>query len=200
MWMLKWPGTDKHLQDAWSQISNSLDTAKNKYTSTRLLTAKSLKSRCTTLKSIGTTKPSFPSPYNYFTPEDLSRHFAATVNRHPAITRADFDSILHSPLNLPRNILLFSFSPITQTKTQTALKQLSAKSMVHDAKSQQMLKLVSLTITPPLTSIWNCSFNTSTFPSYWKKALINPLLKTMTPLTNSDTRPIAILPELSKIL
>ena len=82
--------------------------------------------------------------------------------------------------------------------------------MVHNVISQilnqsqsqyhQMLKLVSPTITPPLTSICNCSFNTSTFSSYCKKALINPLLKTMTPLTISDTRPIAILPELSKIL
>ena len=51
-----------------------------------------------------------------------------------------------------------------------------------------------------LTSICNCSFSTSTFPSHWKKALINPLLKTPTPLTISDTRPIAILPEQSKIV
>ena len=38
------------------------------------------------------------------------------------------------------------------------------------------------------------------FPAYWYRALINPLLKTPIPASFSDTRPIAILTELSKIL
>ena len=53
---------------------------------------------------------------------------------------------------------------------------------------------------PTLCRHSNCSFAISIFPAYLKKALINPLLKTPTPHTISDIRPIAILPEHSKIL
>ena len=72
--------------------------------------------------------------------------------------------------------------------------------MGHDSISQQMLKLASLILSPTITVICNCSFATSISPAYWKKALINPLLKTPTPYAISDTRTIAILPEQSKIL
>ena len=72
--------------------------------------------------------------------------------------------------------------------------------MGHDAISQQMLKLASPILSPIITVICNCSLATSIFPAYWKKALLNPLLKTPTPHTIADTRPIAILPEQSKIL
>ena len=55
-------------------------------------------------------------------------------------------------------------------------------------------------LSPIITAICNCSFATSIFPAHWKKALLNPLLKTPIPHTISDTRPVAILPEQSKIL
>ena len=149
---------------------------------------------------MGTTNQALPSPFNYFTPNELNLHFASTVNRHPPVTLVDLNAVLLSQINLPQNIPLFNLSPTIAATIQIAIQQLNAKCTGHDAISQQMLKMVSPTVTPFLTSICNCSFSTSTFPSIWKKALINQLLKTPTPLSISDTRPIAILPKQSKIV
>ena len=148
---------------------------------------------------MGTTKPALPSPFNYFTRIDINHHFDSTINRHPPITLDDSNTIQSLQINLPLSIPLFNFSPTSAEKIQTAIQNLSAKSMGQDAISQHMLNLVSPTVTPILTSICNCSFATSTFSTLWKQILINLLLKILTPLTISDTRPIAILPEQSKI-
>ena len=72
--------------------------------------------------------------------------------------------------------------------------------MGQDKISQQMLELVSPVISPIPNAICNCSFTTSTVPVYWKEVLINFLLKTPTPLLISDTGPIALLPQQSKIV
>ena len=161
----------------------------------RLDYLKSLKSRCNTLKRMGTTKPALPSPFNYFTRIDINHHFASTINRHPPITLDDLNTILSLQINLPQNIPVFNFPYFT------AIERLSATSMGHDAISQQMLKLISLTVTPiTLSYICNCSFATSTFLTLWRRALINPLHKTPTPLTISDTMLTSILPEQCKIV
>ena len=51
-----------------------------------------------------------------------------------------------------------------------------------------------------LVALFNGSLESASFPSIWKCALIRPLSKIRTPLSPSDTRPIANLPELSKLL
>ena len=97
-------------------------------------------------------------------------HFAATVNRHPPITQADLDTILQTQIIPPQGLAEFTFNPTTEENIQTAINKLSAKSMGHDAISQQMLKLASPIVSAILTAICNCSFATSTFPTYWKKS------------------------------
>ena len=63
-----------------------------------------------------------------------------------------------------------------------------------------MLKLSSPAILPSLTDTINLSFSTGLFPSDWKKACILPLSKARKLTTPSDTRPIAQLSELSKVI
>ena len=50
------------------------------------------------------------------------------------------------------------------------------------------------------TSLLNPSIINVTFPSEWKKALLRPLAKLRMPRLPSDTRPIALLSECSKVL
>ena len=152
-----------------SRVSNALDTSKNQYLFSHLSNEKFLKARWNTLKRMGTMKPALPFPFNYFTANELNLHFASTINRHPPITLADLNTVLSLKINLPQNIPLFNFSPTFAQKIQTAIQQLIAKSMGHDAISQEMVKLVSPTVTLILTSICNCSFSTSTFPALWEK-------------------------------
>lgn len=51
-----------------------------------------------------------------------------------------------------------------------------------------------------VAALVNLFLSSSTFPTTWKRALIRPLSKVRNPLSPSDTRPIANLSELSKVL
>ena len=78
-----------------------------------------------------------------------------------------------------------------------ALSQSSFKSHGADGISVAMLNMSTPGIIPYLVKLINKSFSESIFPTSWKD---NPLLKTLTPLSPSDTRPMALLLEVSKIL
>ena len=83
-----------------SAVSNQLGTLQNKYMSTRLQNAQSLKAKWTTLKRMGTTKQKHLSPFNYFTADELNTHFAATLHRHSPLTSLDLDAAIPPPLLL----------------------------------------------------------------------------------------------------
>ena len=63
-----------------------------------------------------------------------------------------------------------------------------------------MIKLAMRIALTNFTSLINSSSINAVFPSEWKKALILPLAKTKTLRLLSDTRPIALLSECSKLL
>ena len=64
-----------------------------------------------------------------------------------------------------------------------------------------MIKLAShRAITTSLTNLFNSSLTQATFPANWKRALIRLLAKVKALRQPSDTRPIAQLPEISKLL
>ena len=63
--------------------------------------------------------------------------------------------------------------------------------------------MINLTLAyslPLITNLFNISVATANFPTNWKKSTIHPLAKTKVMTQPSDTRPIAQLPELSKVL
>ena len=62
-----------------------------------------------------------------------------------------------------------------------------------------MLNMSTPVIIPYLVKLINKSLNEGNFPPFWS-FLIKPLHKTHAPLSPSETRPIALLPEVSKIL
>ena len=63
-----------------------------------------------------------------------------------------------------------------------------------------MIKLTLPYSLPHITNLFNISVATDTFPANWKKTTVRPLAKTKIMIQPSDTRPIAHLPELSKVL
>ena len=62
-----------------------------------------------------------------------------------------------------------------------------------------MLKLCVETIGPYMLKLINKSLGTDMYPASWKLAPINPLSKTTQPIFLNDTRPAALIPELSKL-
>ena len=63
----------------------------------------------------------------------------------------------------------------------------------------KILKDSSPVIAPTITSLINDSFTLSTFPLPWKKAEIVPILKSGDSEEPANTRPISLLPSLSKV-
>ena len=63
-----------------------------------------------------------------------------------------------------------------------------------------MFTMSTPVIIPYLVKLINGSSREGTFLSSWKYSCINPLLKTLMPLSPSNTRPIALLSDASKIL
>ena len=95
----------------------------------------------------------------------------------------------------------FSFQPVTEDFVIDTIKRLKPnKATGLDKISARLLKDSGQIITPTLTSLFNRSLQTGTFPSIWKKARVVPLHKEGDKQDQSSYRPISILPRLSKIL
>ena len=63
-----------------------------------------------------------------------------------------------------------------------------------------MLKLLLPALLKPLEIIFNYSLSHGSFPAMWKNSLLHPLAKKKAMQSPSDTRPIAHLCEMSKVL
>ena len=140
-----------------------------------------------------------PSPFRYFDSATLNIHFAATVNRHPPITEFDYDNTVQQPIRADIDHD-FRLRPVSSAEVLQAINRSTSKASGLDGVSAHMIKLASTTALANLTSLINSSIINSIFPADWKKALIRPLSKTKTPRHPSDTRPIALLSECSKVL
>ena len=182
-----------------SQASNALDSAKNRHIASRLADAPSANAKWREIRQLRVTKANLPSPLDKFSAHDLNSHFAATVNRHPPLTQRDFDEIAALPLSSSFNSL-FCLRPVTDRDVAAALLNCTSSSMGHDGLSAPMIKLIAPHSLPYITNLFNVSIASASFPAEWKRAIIKPLAKTKVMLLPSDTRPIALLPELSKVL
>ena len=95
----------------------------------------------------------------------------------------------------------FSFQLISESFVRDAIKRLKPnKAIGLDKISARLLKVSGHTIVPSLTSLFNLSLQTGTFPSVWKNARVIPLYKKGDKQDPSNYRPISVLSTLSKIL
>lgn len=94
----------------------------------------------------------------------------------------------------------FTFKPITDEDTRKIIQSLSTnKAPGIDQISARALKDSLPTTLPVITSIINSSFLTNTFPLSWKLAKVIPCPKTKDSEEPCDTRPISLLPIISKV-
>ena len=98
------------------------------------------------------------------------------------------------------NTTLFTFRSITTGDVQRIIRSLpSNKAPGCDKVNAKILKDSSPVIAPILTSLINDSFSLGSFPLQWKKAEIVPILKSGDSEEPANTRPISLLPILSKV-
>uniref|UniRef100_A0A669B1Q4 Reverse transcriptase domain-containing protein n=1 Tax=Oreochromis niloticus TaxID=8128 RepID=A0A669B1Q4_ORENI len=95
-----------------------------------------------------------------------------------------------------------SFSPITLNDLIIVLGQMKSSSCSVDILPHSVLSGSITSIGPTLLSIINSSLRQGCVPSYFKHAVVTPLLKkqNLDPSSTSNYRPISKLPFLSKLL
>lgn len=151
------------------------------------------------LARLGLVKSNLSSPLHFFTPDQLNQYYASISNRIPPCTYEDF--IEATP---PHLIAQQSFT-LMPTTVDIVLEHIVSSPLNSYANGIDGIPLFGIRsafpeIAPFLTALFNKSIELSLFPSAWKIAIIRPLSKIASPLSPSDTRPIANLPEPSKIL
>lgn len=134
-----------------------------------------------------------------FTPQELNDCFL--VNNNAEIDEKFIDTKVAEMYNntLPC-IHKFSFRAVSELEVKKVVNSISSNSCGVDEINIFVIKLLINRISGILTHIINVSFERSTFPDRWKKAIIKPIPKILCPLKASDFRPISLLPALSKII
>ena len=92
------------------------------------------------------------------------------------------------------------FSRVTSQEIAAVINSSSSASTGTDDISASMLKLILPALLKPLEVIFNNSLTYGSFPALWKNSLLLPLAKKKAMQSPSDTRPIAHLCEMSKVL
>ncbi|KAL7290759.1 hypothetical protein TKK_0015507 [Trichogramma kaykai] len=181
-----------------AEVRSTLDTKKNMYYAAKMEDTSSPTALMRTLRSLGVLSSGFPSPLHYFTADTLAHHYASTSSRSPPLSSEIIDIVCAT--SLPENRPAFILQPITAPYITKLITEIASKSMGMDGIFSPMLTLASSSLSTLLASLFNTSIATATFPHSWKLASIIPLSKTSSPSSPNDTRPIALLSELSKLL
>ncbi|XP_077264820.1 uncharacterized protein LOC143898898 [Temnothorax americanus] len=153
------------------------------------------------LARLGLVKSTLVSPLQVFTSDQLNAYFASVYDAQSPCTYADF-VVATAQVVRPSHRPEFDFSTVTPNDVLKLLADgpLHSYASGLDGIPMFVLRIAWSVMGPWLVELFNRSLETSVFPSQWKRALIRPLSKICISLSPSDTRPIAYLPELSKIL
>ena len=133
-----------------------------------------------------------------FSPQELNECFLK--NNNADIDENFIDKITELYDNTLPCIHKFSFRAASELEVKKVVNSIKSNSSGVDEINIFVLKLLINRISGVLTHIINISFEHSTFPDRWKKAIIKPIPKILCPLKASDFRPISLLPTLSKII
>ena len=134
-----------------------------------------------------------------FSPQELNECFLKNNNADIDENFID-DKITELYDNTLPCIHKFSFRAASELEVKKVVNSIKSNSSGVDEINIFVLKLLINRISGVLTHIINISFEHSTFPDRWKKAIIKPIPKILCPLKASDFRPISLLPTLSKII
>uniref|UniRef100_A0ABD2XL42 Reverse transcriptase domain-containing protein n=2 Tax=Trichogramma kaykai TaxID=54128 RepID=A0ABD2XL42_9HYME len=178
-----------------SRVRNLLDTAKNQHLASRVAGAADVQSRWHALRSMGVSSPRLPSPLASFSADELCSHYVAVGSRAPPL------DISMANVAVPaERRTVFDFRHVTEDEVRLTMARCVAKGFGLDGISSTILRLSSPAILRVITRIVNASMDLGYFPVSWKTAAVIPLAKGSSVASPSDTRPISLLSELSKIV
>ena len=127
-----------------------------------------------------------------FTTESLNDYFVSVASDIPPL---DIPSL---PTFLPAAVPPPTIHP--REVCSKLLKIQTNKAMGPDSIPPRILKEFAYELAEPVTSIFNISLSSGLVPVLWKDSSIIPIPKAKQTQVESDTRPIALTPVLSKVL
>jgi hypothetical protein len=131
-------------------------------------------------------------------PDTINQHFVNNQNSLSFDQRMVDKQISHFLNCTPDN--LFSLITVGEYEISDIIGSITTNASGSDEINLKAIKLFLPFIIPIVTHIINFSITSSSFPTLWKLAIINPILKSGRSKDPSNLRPISILPCLSKVL
>lgn len=180
------------------KLTLDLRNAKDRYQFDRLSAIDDVNRMWKELANLGLVKTKSSSPLHFFSSDELNSYYVSISVNNDSISAENILFILNEMnyIGLP-----FAFSPISPNDIRETLETNSSLSLCTgpDNVSIYCISNALPGIISHLSTIFNWSIQYSHFPTSWKRAYIRPLSKVNPPRSLSDTRPIANLPELSKV-
>ena len=94
----------------------------------------------------------------------------------------------------------FNFRPVEEGDVAKIVNSLpSNKALGYDQVRTKVLKDSLPATLPTITNLINNSFSSNTFAQAWRSAEVNPILKSDNHEDPANTRPISLLPVMSKV-
>ncbi|CAB0032282.1 unnamed protein product [Trichogramma brassicae] len=182
------------------ELKIRMRAVRDAYYSQQLASAGDAASRWSVLRRLGLARPTLPSPFQFFSADELVSHYASVTNLGAPCGREELDEILLSAPAL--STVGFGLSRIEAVDVLGALHACSsrARGRSGDGLSLRYLRdAFTVVVAPALAEIFNASIEERKYPDMWKETLIVPLSKKSRPETPADTRPVANLPHLSRV-
>lgn len=150
------------------------------------------------LDRLGLLKANLSSPLHFFSADSLNIYYASISSASPPCSDLELSVLLAKDyVDGPS----FSFDFITPNQIFDCITSfpLCSYSAGSDSIPLFAIRQAFSALTEFITALFNNSIRLSVFLSDWQLSLIRPLSKIPTPLSPSDTRPVAITPEFSKL-
>jgi len=131
-------------------------------------------------------------------PSIINQHFIA--NQTSTLSDPDLVKKQISHFLDIKSDTTFTLDTVTENEIIDIISGISTNATGADNINLKTIKLFLPFIIPAITHIINFSITSSSFPSLWKLAVINPIRKKGRSTDVTNLRPISILPCLSKVL
>ncbi|XP_073513419.1 uncharacterized protein [Phyllobates terribilis] len=142
------------------------------------------------------------APTTDLSADDLANYFKEKIDHIRQEIFSQSPNVMHAP---PRHIVSCSFSdfePVTEDEVIRLLASSRPTTCTSDPIPSHLLQSLAPAVTSHLTKIFNLSLSSGIFPSSFKHASIQPLLKkpSLDQNCTANYRPVSNLPFISKLL
>uniref|UniRef100_A0ABD2W9J0 Reverse transcriptase domain-containing protein n=1 Tax=Trichogramma kaykai TaxID=54128 RepID=A0ABD2W9J0_9HYME len=150
------------------------------------------------LRGLGLVPVEHGSPLEFFSSQELSRHYSSINNVHNLCSLEELQSIIDTLS--PELESRFEFEPVSPAQMLAALRGMGrgARGRSIDGVSFSYLQHSLEIVAPYLATIFNAFMASDSYPTPWKRSTIVPLSKVARPASPSQTRPVANLPHMAR--